>query len=182
MKERKMEDFVKIPEGVEIMVENSNVTVKGILGEMSRKLFDPKIKIKIEEGKIVLYSINSTKREKTKIGTFKSHVKNMIKGTTKGHKYTLKICSGHFPMNITVDDNKLVVKNFLGEKVPRVLKIKDGVDVKVDNDIIIVTGINKELTAQTSADIETLTKRVGFDRRVFQDGIFIINKDGKEIV
>ena len=29
--------------------------------------------------------------------------------------------------------------------------------------------------------IEQLTKRSNFDRRVFQDGIYIVNKDGKQI-
>jgi len=182
MKEKKIEDFVEIPEGIEIRTENSKIIAKGPLGEVNRILFDPKIKIKIENKKVMLFSIVGSKREKTKIGTFKSHIKNIIKGITKGHKYMLKICSGHFPMNVSISDKKLIVKNFIGEKVPRVLEIKDCVDIKIENDIISVTGTSKELVAQTSADIETLTRRVGFDRRIFQDGIFIINKDGKEIV
>jgi len=53
----------------------------------------------------------------------------MIKGSSQNHVYTMKICSGHFPMNVSVSNNKLSVKNFFGEKVPRVLQLKSGVDV-----------------------------------------------------
>ncbi|NQV08599.1 50S ribosomal protein L6 [Candidatus Woesearchaeota archaeon] len=181
MKEKIIEEFIEIPEGVEINTDNSNITVKGPNGEVKRTLHDPKIKIKIEDKKVKIYSNETTKREKRKIGTFKAHIKNMIKGTTESHKYVLKICSGHFPMNVALNNNEFVVKNFIGEKVPRVLKIKENVVVNIEDEIITVTGIDKELVAQTSADIETLTKRVGFDRRIFQDGIFITEKDGKII-
>jgi large subunit ribosomal protein L6 len=44
-----------------------------------------------------------------------------------------------------------------------------------------VEGIDKELTSQTAALIEKLTRRPGFDKRIFQDGIFMIEKDGKPL-
>ena len=84
-------------------------------------------------------------------------------------------------MTVTISDNKLHVKNFLGEKVPRVLNLKEGTTVKVDGALIHVTSSSKELAGQVSGDIEQLTRRPGFDTRVFQDGIYIINKDGKEL-
>ena len=74
-----------------------------------------------------------------------------------------------------------MINNFLGEKISRELHLKEGVSVKIEGDIISVEGIDKELTAQTAADIEILTKVKGKDRRIFQDGIYITNKDGKEL-
>ena len=105
----------------------------------------------------------------------------MIKGVSEGHIYKLKICSGHFPMNTAVNGNKFVVNNFLGEKTPRELDIKEGASVKIEGDIVIVEGIDKELVSQTAASIEILTKVKGKDKRIFQDGIYITEKDGKEI-
>mgnify|MGYP001570040019 FL=1 len=84
-------------------------------------------------------------------------------------------------MNVSTDGNKLSVKNFLGEKVPRVLELKEGATVKVESPLIYVISSNKEIAGQVSADIEQLTRRPGFDTRIFQDGIYIINKDGKEL-
>ena len=105
----------------------------------------------------------------------------MIKGVAEGHVYRLKICSGHFPMNVSVSGNEFSVANFLGEKTPRKLSVKEGASVKVEGQEVVVESMNKELAGQTAADIELLTKVKGRDRRIFQDGIFIINKDGKEL-
>ena len=84
-------------------------------------------------------------------------------------------------MNVSIKDKTFEIKNFIGEKVPRVLKIKDTVDVKLEGDMVIVESISKECAGQMAASIEQLTRRPGFDTRVFQDGIFITYKDGKII-
>jgi len=54
--------------------------------------------------------------------------------------------------------------------------------VTVDGHFIIVESVNKENAGQTAASIEKLTRRAAFDKRVFQDGIFIIEKDGKPVI
>ena len=84
-------------------------------------------------------------------------------------------------MNVSVAGGKLVVKNLLGEKVPRVLQLKENTNVKIEGDLVYVTSASKETAGQVSADIEQLTRRPGYDTRIFQDGIYIINKDGKEL-
>ncbi|HLC99276.1 MAG TPA: 50S ribosomal protein L6, partial [Candidatus Nanoarchaeia archaeon] len=84
-------------------------------------------------------------------------------------------------MNVSVSGNEFNVANFLGEKTPRKLKIKDGVKVKVEGEFVVVEGIRKEDAGQVAANIEILTKVKGRDRRIFQDGIYIIEKDGKQM-
>ncbi len=176
-----IKEEVALPEGVEAKYESGILLLKGPKAEIKRKLVNPKIKIDVAEGKIKLESLKATKREKRLLYTFNSHIKNMLKGVTEGHQYELKICSGHFPMNVSVAGNELIIKNFLGENNPRKMKIRERVKITVEGDKVKVEGVEKEATGQTAADIELLTKVKGRDRRVFQDGIFIINKDGKEI-
>ena len=82
---------------------------------------------------------------------------------------------------MTINNSELIVKNFLGEKVPRTLKLKPGAEVKVEGDLIVVESPSKEIAGQVSADIEQLTRRTGYDSRIFQDGIWIVSKGDKEV-
>lgn len=181
MKVEKLQENVDIPSGVTVSVTGNAVTVKGPKGEVVRQLSSKRIAVAVREGKVVLEAPLATKREKTLLYTYRAHVLNMIKGVTQGHEYKLRICSGHFPMNVSLKGDYFEIRNFIGEVVPRRLVIKKGVDVKIDGDRIVVTGIDKELVAQTAASIEALTRRPGFDSRIFQDGIYITEKDGKQL-
>ncbi len=172
---------VTLPEGVSAAVSDGVLTVTGSKGSVSRNFLHPKITVHSKDNEVEFLAKKFTRNEKKVMNTYVAHVKNMCKGVTEGHEYTLKICSGHFPMNVSVKGSSFEVKNFIGEAVPRVLELKEGADVKVNGDTITVTGIDKERVAQTAASIEKLTRRNGFDRRIFQDGIYITNKDGKAI-
>lgn len=180
-KRKGLSEEIKLPDKVNAQLDGGILTLKGDKGEVKRGFSDRKIAIERKDNTIILKAHSSSKVKKKLIKSYAAHIKNMIKGAIEPHKYVLKICSGHFPMNIAIDNNKLVVKNFLGEKVPRTLKLKEGATVKIEGDKIEVESANKEIAGQVSADIEQLTRRTGYDSRIFQDGIYIINKDGKEI-
>ncbi len=114
--------------------------------------------------------------------TFKAHIANMLKGVTEGFTYKLKVVYSHFPMTIKVQGDEVVIENFLGEKNPRRARILPGVNVKVmGGQEIIVEGIDKEAVGQTAANIEQATRITKWDRRVFQDGVYIVEKAGKPI-
>ncbi len=181
MKQKIIQKEVELKEGVEAKLENKILTIKGKKGELKRKFIHPQIKISIKNNKIMLSVENSTKREKTMAGTFIAHIKNMIKGVSEGFTYKLKICSGHFPMNVAVENKNVVIKNFLGEKIPRKAKIISGAKILIQGDTIMVEGIDKEIVAQSASNIEMSCKITNRDRRVFQDGCYIISKDGKKI-
>jgi large subunit ribosomal protein L6 len=173
---------VVAPEGVSIALEGSVLKVKGPKGETSKVFFVPGIAVFVSGQKFTIKADKLSKKEKKMMGTYVAHVKNMIKSVTGGVVYKLKVCSGHFPMTVQVKGNKFVVNNFLGEKFPRVLTLKHGdVKVSVEGDIIEVLGFDKDRVSQTAASIEMLMKRTEYDRRIFQDGIYITQKDGKPI-
>ena len=148
--------------------------MSGEKGTTERKLAYPGISMQLENQKLVLKSKKDSRNEKRILGTFAAHVANMVTGSSEGYTYKLKVCSGHFPMKVSVENNKVKISNFLGEKIPRTGKILEGVSVKIENDIITVEGIDKEKTGQTAANIERATRITNRDRRVFQDGCYII--------
>lgn len=176
-----MQETIPLPQGVTAKLSDGNLALKGPKGEVSRQCNVPLLQINVQGTDIVL-SAKDAKREKKLLFTYKAHIRNMCRGVTEGHVYKLRICAGHFPMNVTMKGNVIEIKNFIGEKVPRIATLSDKVSVKIDGKDIIVEGTDKELTAQAAASIEQLTRRVGFDRRIFQDGIYIIEKDGKQLM
>jgi large subunit ribosomal protein L6 len=181
MKIDNYEDRISIPAGVSVAVDGLFVSVKGKQGELKRKLVQPGIGIGVEGSAVVIKVPSFTKRSKTMTGTIRAHIKTMMKGVTEGHSYKLKVCSGHFPMNVAFTNNQLVVKNFIGEKIPRTLAVDSAVKLKLDGQIISLEGIDRELLGQTASEIEHLTRRANYDRRVFQDGIYITEKDGRPV-
>ncbi len=185
MKPDQMKYEVKIPQGVTLDINEGVFTIKGPKGEITRAFIFPKITITKEKtdgsDAVVFFVKKPTKREKAAMFTTEAHLKNMFKGVLEGVIYKLKICSGHFPMKVTLKGDVLEVKNYMGETVPRTIKIKKGADVKIAEPEITVTGCNKELVSQTAASIESMTRRANFDRRIFQDGIYITNKDSVDM-
>lgn len=117
------------------------------------------------------------------IGTIAAHIRNMIDGVMRGFQYKLQVCSVHFPISVSLDASKkfVVIKNFIGETKERKSEILENVDVKVESDIITVKSIDKEAASHTAANIEMATRIRAKDRRVFQDGIFLTEKDGRKI-
>ena len=172
---------VEIPEGVEVTVENNVVKVRGPKGELERELKYPGVQIFTEDGKVVVFKEFPRKKDIAIARTFKAHIANMIKGVTEGFTYKLKAVYSHFPMTVKVQGDEVVIENFLGEKNPRRAKILPGVTVKVRGQEIVVEGIDKEAVGQTAANIEQATRITKWDRRVFQDGIYIVEKAGKPI-
>ncbi|ASJ04036.1 MULTISPECIES: 50S ribosomal protein L6 [Thermococcus] len=172
---------VEIPEGVEVTVENNVVKVRGPKGELERELRYPGVQIFTEDGKVVVFKEFPRKRDIAIARTFKAHIANMIRGVTEGFTYKLKVVYSHFPMTVKVQGDEVVIENFLGEKNPRRAKILPGVTVKVMGSEVIVEGIDKEAVGQTAANIEQATRITKWDRRVFQDGIYIVEKAGKPI-
>jgi large subunit ribosomal protein L6 len=177
----KLEDKTELPSGVTATTANGVVTVKGPKGEVAKNMKDPMVKIKVDGNSVSISAATDTKRQKRVINTFSAHLKNMIQGVQQPYQYRLKVCSGHFPMNVSIQGEIFTVKNFLGEKSPRAMKLKKGVTVKVEGDQIVVESCDKDLAGQQASDIELLTAKSNRDLRVFQDGIYMTEKAGKKI-
>ncbi|MDP1728868.1 MAG: 50S ribosomal protein L6 [archaeon] len=155
-------------------------SVKGPKGEVKKLFQNPRLEIKAEGDKITIKceSKNTTVRDKRSINSIESHIKNLLIGVVEGYHAKVKVLSGHFPMTANIEGNVVSVKNFLGEKVPRKTTIMPGVKAVIQGDIISLDGIDKEAVAQSAAKIETMTRITNKDRRVFQDGCYIIEKPG----
>lgn len=177
-----LKEELEIPQGITISIAGGVFTVKGPKGEVKKQLHNPKISAKISGNLVEFEAQKSTQREKKLINSYLAHLENMINGVTNTHSFKLKICSGHFPMNVSVKGNLFEIKNYVGETVPRTMTLPQGVSVKVDGQSLLVESVDKEAAGRTASLIERMTRRPAFDKRIFQDGIFITEKDGKPII
>lgn len=177
-KPESLELEIDVPAGVEVSINKDVVKVKGEKGEITKKLKLDLVKLEKKDDKIILSTPETRKHNKAVLGATKARIANMMKGASKGVTYKMKIVYSHFPMNVKVAQDKLVIDNFLGEKYPRKAPLQKNVTVEVKGQDVTVKGIDLELVSQTAASIEQTTRVKGRDLRVFQDGIYITEKDG----
>tara|TARA_B100001113_G_C21002510_1_gene575590 strand:- start:332 stop:874 length:543 start_codon:yes stop_codon:yes gene_type:complete len=175
----RIEHFVTIPEEVTATLsEDGVVTISGPKGSLNRQFVNASVDILQEGGSLLVRADMPRRKIKSLAGTWNAHLNNMVKGVTEGFTYNLKAFYSHFPMTLEVKGNKFVVNNYFGERVPRNADILSGVEVKVNNKVeVVVTGIDKEAVGQTSANIERCAVVKNRDRRIFQDGIYLLSKE-----
>ncbi len=168
---------VEVPENVDVKIEGMKVTVSGPKGTLVRDFSHARgVILSLKENKVVVEAFFANRKKKALVGTIAAHIRNMIRGVTRGYRYRLKIIYSHFPITVQVDEAAGVVriKNFLGERADRIAKIHgDDVKVRVEGEDVVVEGIDKEHVGQTAANIELATKVKDKDRRVFADGIYL---------
>ena len=167
---------IEIPDEVSAEVSNLDLTVEGPNGSVTRTLWFPSVSVSVEDDQVVIESDETDAKTNATVGTFESHVSNMIHGVTEGWEYKMEVYYAHFPMQVDVDGDEVVIENFLGEKSSRRTPIRGDTDVQVDGEAVTLTGPSKEDVGQTAADIEQLTKVTDKDTRVFQDGVYIVEK------
>lgn len=166
----------EIPEDVEVKIEASTITLNGPKGSIQRRLEAKGIQIEEEDGKVVMVTRYPSTRRVAIFGMQAALIRNMIEGVTKGFQSRLKIISSHFPITIEVKEGQVLINNFLGERYPRKATIHEGVEVTVEGEFMGVKGIDKDRVAQTAANIEQATVVRGRDRRIFQDGIYLVEE------
>jgi large subunit ribosomal protein L6 len=167
---------IEIPDDVSAETEHLELTVEGPNGSVTRRLWYPDIEVTVEDGVVAIASENEDAKTNATVGTFESHVANMIHGVTDGWEYTMEVYYAHFPMQVSVEGDEVVIENFLGERAQRRTPIRGDTDVQIDGETVTLSGSDKEAVGQTAADIEQLTKVTDKDTRVFQDGVYIVEK------
>lgn len=145
---------IKIPENVKIEIKDSDVFVKGPKGELMRRFRDDLISIKESAGEITVKPITSDNQTKMLLGTYVSHIKNMIEGVLNGFEKKLILEGVGYKAEVRGKD---LVLN-LGFSHPVVYKIPDDVSVFSEKNKITVSGIDKERTGLAASKIRLFKK------------------------
>jgi len=166
----------EIPDEVSAEMSNLDLTLEGPNGSVTRTLWYPSVSVSVEGDEVVITADDDDAKTNATVGTFESHVSNMIHGVTEGWEYEMEVYYAHFPMQVDVEGDEVVIENFLGERSERRTPLRGDTEVQVDGEVVSLTGPSKEDVGQTAADIEQLTRVTDKDNRIFQDGVYITQK------
>mmetsp|Transcript_21427 Transcript_21427/g.36839 ORF Transcript_21427/g.36839 Transcript_21427/m.36839 type:complete len:192 (+) Transcript_21427:46-621(+) len=176
-------EYVKIPEDVQVEVKSRLVTVKGPRGELFRDLRHVHVDITklTEEHKLRIDMWHPRTKVKAGMNSICSSIKNMIKGVRQGFRYKLRFVYAHFPINVTASDDKRAVeiRNFLGEKRIRVVRMLDGVTCYRSDDIkdeLVIEGNDILNVSQSAALVHQSCLVKNKDIRKFLDGIYVSHR------
>jgi large subunit ribosomal protein L6 len=160
-------------------MDHLELSVEGPEGSVARRLWYPDVSVTVDDDEVVIESEADDAKTMSTLGTFESHVQNMFHGVTEGWEYEMEVFYSHFPMQVTVEGDEVVIENFLGETAPRRTEVHGDTDVEVSEEQVTLQGPDIEAVGQTAADIEQLTRVQEKDVRVFQDGVYITDKPNR---
>ncbi len=169
---------IVLPSEVSITKQENLITTKGSFGSVQKDFTKMPAIIDLQDNKITIKSRGNRKKDFALVNTLQSLINNMIKGSSQGFTYRLKIVFAHFPISIKIKGKDIIVENFFGERSPRTSKIiGNDTKVSVEGEDIIVKGPNIENVSQTAANLELATRIKNKDSRVFLDGVYIYSKE-----
>jgi large subunit ribosomal protein L9e len=175
---------LEIPEGINIDIKSRQITVTGPRGTLTKNVRHVDMDIRVVKGKKskVLFAVwQGGRKHVACLRTLRSLVNNMILGVTQGFLYKMRAVYAHFPINCIIQDNghAVEIRNFLGEKTVRHVKMLDGVTIsesKAQKDELILEGNDIDNVSQSAASIQGICRVRNKDIRKFLDGIYVSDK------
>lgn len=168
---------IAIPTGVEVTKEGTLVTIKGPKGELSRNFKDEIVLISIENGTVSFAKNVDTVFSRALIGTYASHIKNMIQGVTEGFEKKLIIEGVGFRSEVKGKNLELL----LGFSHPVIIEIPEELSATAEKNVITINGIDKEKTMQFAARIRAKKKPEPYKGKgIRYEGEIIRRKQGKK--
>ena len=144
---------INIPQGVEIILKEDQIIVKGPKGELSQTNSEF-IKIDIKDNQCLVNRIDDSKRAKSEHGLFRSLIANMIIGVTEGFSKKLELIGIGYKVRL---EGQILILN-IGFSHEVQFKVPQGIEINVEGNKININGISKQQVGQVAASIRQLKK------------------------
>ncbi len=166
---------IQIPSGVTITVDKDVITVNGSKGSLSQFTM-PDITVKQEGDEIIVTRANDEPKVRAKHGLMRALLQNLVVGVSQGFEKKLELNGVGYRVALAGTDLKLNV----GFSHDVMYKIPQGITVSVEQNIITISGINKQQVGQVAAEIRSLKKPEPYKGKgIKYVGERIIRKSGK---
>lgn len=168
---------ITIPSGVEVKLENGELTVKGPKATLTQSLRDDVVVA--VDGDTITLTPGETELAPKLWGTYASIINSMIVGVTEGFTRVLEIEGVGY--RAAVQGNEIVLN--VGFSHPVHLVIPDGITAEVVKNTITLTGSDKEALGQFAANVRKVKKPEPYKGKgIRYQGEYIIRKQGKKAV
>ena len=147
---------INVPAGVEVTVDTVNytVTVKGPKGTLTQN-YHSRMNVSVNGNVVSVTRPSDEKEDRALHGLTRTLIANMVEGVTNGYSKKLEIVGVGYRCQMQGKDILLNI----GFSHPVVIKAVDGLTFETpDQNTIIVSGADKQLVGQTSAEIRSIRK------------------------
>jgi large subunit ribosomal protein L6 len=170
--------LVTIPEGVDVKVSGQKISIKGPKGSLDFDFHDD-IEVKSSGKEVWVTAKRKTKQAWALWGLTRMLIANMIQGVTQGFEKQLELQGVGYRMSI--QGKKLSLA--LGFSHPVEVEIPEGIEAKVEKNILTISGIDKQKVGQVAASIRALKKVEPYKGKGFRYvGEVVRKKVGKKAV
>ena len=140
---------VVLPEKVEVTLGPDEISIKGPLGTLSRKL-NPQVKIEKVENRVEFKANDNSHQADALSGTMRALVANMVTGVTKGFEKKLQLVGVGYRAQAQGDKLNLT----LGFSHPVVHPMPKGIKVETPTQTeILIKGMDRQLVGQVAAEV-----------------------------
>lgn len=140
---------IPVPQGVEVVLDGSNVSVKGSKGELTLVLHEG-VAVDRDGDELRVSARDEEAGSRAMAGTMRSLLNNMVIGVSEGYERRLTINGVGYRAQAQGKSLALT----LGFSHPVQYPIPEGIDVETpSNTEILVKGVDKQLVGQVSAEI-----------------------------
>ena len=144
---------IQIPGGVTVAVESEQVSVSGPKGSLRQPTM-PGIKVSVVDNEVLIGRGSNEATVRARHGLMRALINNMVTGVSKGFEKKLELNG----VGYRVQAQGEILKFNLGFSHEVVYKIGNGVSANVDQNIITLSGADKQRVGQVAAEIRALKK------------------------
>ncbi|MBX4190982.1 50S ribosomal protein L6 [Candidatus Saccharibacteria bacterium] len=144
---------ITVPGGVTITVDDEFITVNGPKGSL-KQFTMPGVKISQNQGTLTVDRDNDERQNRSRHGLMRSLLNNMVTGVTQGFSKKLEING----VGYRVQQQGTDLKFNLGFSHDVMYKIPAGVTAAIEQNVITISGNDKQQVGQVAAEIRALKK------------------------
>jgi len=139
---------VAIENGIDVSIDGTMLVAKK--GNLEKRLeTHGRVEVKTEDGKVQFVKKGDDRQSAAFWGTYRALFNNIIVGLDKGFTKSLEINGVGYRASIA--GNVLTLQ--LGFSHDVIYDVPEGIDIKVDKNIITITGSDKQVVGQVAAEI-----------------------------